>query len=62
MICKQCNKEFELTDGEREYYKANNLFEPKRCKECRKKNKAEKAKNMSNIPEDISFEEYMRKN
>lgn len=39
IICKQCGKEFELTQSEISFYKSKNLSLPKRCKECRDKNK-----------------------
>lgn len=39
IICKQCGKEFELTQSEINFYKSKNLSMPKRCKECRDKNK-----------------------
>ena len=38
--CKQCGKEFELTQGEIDFYNSKNLSLPKRCKECREANKA----------------------
>lgn len=38
-VCKQCGKEFELSDSEIEYFKSKNLSIPKRCKECREQNK-----------------------
>lgn len=38
-ICKQCGKEFVLTDAELDFYKKKNLTLPKRCKACREKNK-----------------------
>lgn len=37
--CKDCGKDFEITDGEREFYESKGLSLPKRCKECREKNK-----------------------
>lgn len=37
-ICKQCGKEFNLTDSEIQFYKSKGLELPKRCSECRKKN------------------------
>lgn len=37
--CSQCGKEFTLTEGEVEFYNSKNLHLPKRCKECRDKNK-----------------------
>lgn len=36
--CKQCQREFELTDGEIKFYREKNLELPRRCKECRKVN------------------------
>ena len=40
--CKQCEKEFELTDSEIEFYRSKGLELPKRCKPCRDENKARK--------------------
>jgi hypothetical protein len=37
--CKDCGRNFELTSGEIEFYKSRGLNLPKRCEECRKKNK-----------------------
>lgn len=37
--CKQCGKEFELEASEIRFYQSKNLELPKRCKECRGKNK-----------------------
>ena len=37
--CKQCGKDFTLTDSEVNFYKSKDLDIPKRCSECRKKNK-----------------------
>lgn len=39
-VCKECGKEFELAPGEIKFYKSKNLALPKRCKDCRDKNKA----------------------
>lgn len=39
VICKQCGKEFELEPSEIEFYQKKNLALPKRCKECRERNK-----------------------
>ena len=39
--CKQCGKEFTLTDSEISFYESKKLSLPKRCEECRKKNKQE---------------------
>ena len=38
--CRQCGKEFTLTDGEIDFFKSKGLELPNRCAECRKKNKA----------------------
>lgn len=37
--CVQCGKSFELSDSEIDFYRKKNLHLPKRCKECRQKNK-----------------------
>lgn len=37
--CKQCGKEFEITDSEVKFYKEKNFDLPKRCKACRDANK-----------------------
>lgn len=44
-ICKQCGCEFELTDSEIEFYKGRGLQLPKRCKDCRERNKRRNAMN-----------------
>ena len=43
--CKQCGKEFELSDSEIKFYKDKGLSLPKRCEDCRKANKAQKEEN-----------------
>ncbi len=45
--CKQCGKEFELTDGEIHFYKEKGLDLPKRCKECREANQEQRQKDKS---------------
>ena len=40
--CKQCGKEFIITQSEINFYKSKNLSIPKRCKECRQSNKQNK--------------------
>ena len=40
-ICKQCGKEFELSDSETDFYRRKGLQLPKRCYTCRQKNKEE---------------------
>lgn len=42
LVCKQCGKEFELSQSEIDFYKSKNLHIPKRCKECRQANKQKK--------------------
>lgn len=43
LVCKDCGNEFVFTAGEQAFYKEKGLDnEPKRCKECRDKRKAEK--------------------
>ena len=34
-ICKDCGKEFFITDGEQRFYEMHNLLLPKRCTACR---------------------------
>lgn len=46
--CVQCGNEFTLTDGEIDFYKSKNLNLPKRCKECRDKNKDSKPTKLNN--------------
>lgn len=41
--CKQCGKEFILSDQEIRFFKSKNLNLPKRCKDCRAANKQAKA-------------------
>lgn len=54
--CKQCGKEFELSESEIRYYKEKGLELPKRCKSCRDKNKGHggyaerKQKSVSALP------------
>lgn len=51
--CKQCGKQFELTDSEIQFYRSKGLDLPKRCPECRAENRAakgEKAKKKKGIP------------
>lgn len=37
--CVQCNKTFNISDSEIQFYESKNLSLPKRCKKCREKNK-----------------------
>ena len=43
--CKQCGKEFVLSDSEIKFFNDKNLELPKRCSECRKKNNNSSANN-----------------
>ena len=38
-VCKQCGKEFELSESEIRFYERKGLELPKRCQECRDQNK-----------------------
>jgi len=43
LVCQDCKKEFVFTVGEQEFYKAKGFDnEPKRCKACRDKRKAQR--------------------
>ncbi len=42
--CIQCGKEFEITDSEISFFEGRGLELPKRCSDCRKANKRNKAK------------------
>lgn len=42
IICKDCKKEFILSEGEQEFYKSKGFVEPIRCKECRQARKLSK--------------------
>lgn len=43
LTCIDCGSEFTFTAGEQEFYKEKGLDnEPKRCRECREKKKAER--------------------
>ena len=53
--CIQCGKEFELTDSEINFYKSKNLQLPKRCKDCREKNKAGNGGNRNNSTSDGNY-------
>ena len=37
--CKQCGKNFVISDSESDFFKSKGLELPKRCKECRKSNR-----------------------
>ena len=44
--CKQCGKEFVLSDSEIKFFNDKNLELPKRCNECRRENKNIKVNNI----------------
>lgn len=46
--CVQCGRTFTIEDSEIEFYNSKNLSLPKRCKECRDKNKKSNGKNRGN--------------
>lgn len=46
LVCMDCEAEFVFTAGEQEFYAEKGFDnEPKRCKECRAKRKAERRNN-----------------
>ncbi len=47
--CKQCGKEFIITQSEINFYKSKNLSIPKRCKECRQSNKQNKGNAQASV-------------
>ena len=49
--CKQCGEEFTLTDSEIKFYNDKGLNLPKRCSECRNKNKNINNNEKDNIKE-----------
>lgn len=51
--CVQCGKTFAISDSEINFYKSKNLSIPKRCKDCRKKNKSD-----SGSPQKSSSTQY----
>lgn len=49
-VCEDCGSEFVFTAGEQAFYKEKGFQnEPKRCRTCRDKKKAEKSGNRSNF-------------
>lgn len=43
--CKDCGADFQLNEGEINFYKEKGLNQPVRCVPCRAKKKAEKQQN-----------------
>lgn len=63
--CKQCGKEFVLSDSEVKFFKDKSLELPKRCSECRKENKnkeynidSSKGETVNNNYKDNSYNNY----
>lgn len=50
MICKECGKEFEIVEEEKNFYISKGLELPKRCRECRIKRRKDSDKK-KNTPE-----------
>jgi len=42
--CKECGKEFELSEEERQFFVGKGLEIPKRCRECRLKRRKDRCK------------------
>ena len=59
--CKQCGKEFVITQSEINFYKSKNLSIPKRCKECRQNNKQRK-ENVAKVEEVTSYQNSRKTN
>lgn len=55
-ICKQCGKEFVLSQSEINFYKSKNLSIPKRCKECRDANKQARGNDKLGDTKQISYQ------
>lgn len=43
--CKECSAPFVVTEGEKDFYKAKGFPVPKRCRDCRQKNRERKNEN-----------------
>ena len=59
--CKQCGQEFTLTDSEMKFYNEKGLNLPKRCSECRNKNKNinnNEKDNIKDLENNIDIEQY----
>lgn len=53
LTCVDCGNDFTFTAGEQAFYKEKGLDnEPKRCKECRDKKKAERNSRRNNFNND----------
>jgi len=45
LVCKDCQSEFVLTEGEQTFYKEKGFEEPQRCPDCRRARKAANNRN-----------------
>jgi hypothetical protein len=53
LVCQDCGQEFTFTAGEQAFYKEKGLEnEPKRCKACRDKKKAQRSSRRNENRED----------
>ena len=48
LTCVDCNETFVFTGGEQEFFASKGFTEPKRCKACREKKKAQKERRNGN--------------
>jgi len=56
LICKRCGNTFDFTEGEQEFYTDRGLNEPKRCPECRDRNKDRRIEMLENQVKQLSEE------
>ncbi len=60
--CKQCGKEFELSESEISFYKSKGLELPKRCQACRNQNKVQSDKVQKTAKEKSSMSDSPQHN
>lgn len=58
--CVQCGRVFEISDSEKHFFESKNLALPKRCRECREKNKSSgnSRKKSNSAKENNKFNSY----
>jgi len=39
VVCKECGEDFAFTEGEQQFYHEKGFTEPKKCPDCRRKDK-----------------------
>lgn len=39
LVCKGCGEKFEFSEGEQQFFREKEFTTPKRCPECRRKNR-----------------------